>query len=468
LELAKIELAHRDPADLGAYVFEWEPQPCHRQWQQAVTENNRTVIFAPVEHGKSAQLSVARPLWEIGRDPTTSGAIISDSARQAQRFLAVISQTIATNKRYQAVFPHVRPEERKGHAQQWGSEAIIVERDAPDLKDPTVQALGVEGAILGARLKWAVLDDVLNFSNTLTPDAREKTLSWYQSTLTGRMLEDSWVLWIQTPWDKDDAPHRLANERGYASFSFDAEENLWPARWTKERLEERRKELGEFEYLRQLRCQVAEDARRVFQREWLGRARAIAQSEGLRLLRAFPPSGSGALRHGERVGLGVDLAVQKGRENDLSAIVAEAFDVSSKTRRILWVEAGQWEFGEIIARVRDLGASLRAEVAVVEDNAAQAYVVQHLRDMGGLYVVGHTTGTQKWSPDIGVQSMAVDFEAGRWRLPEGDEVDALIREAADFRPGQHTGDRLMALWLIDKHFSREAGSASTRRKPLGL
>lgn len=472
-ELAKIHKARRDSAYLGEYVFGWTNADFHVRWHRVPDEHKRFVIFASVEHGKSRQLSVTRPLWEIGNDPNTTGAIISDAARQSEGWLALIAQTIETSPRYQAVFPWVRKEQRPGRIQKWGAEAIIVERDDVTVKDPTVQAVGVEGAILGVRLRWCILDDPLSFQSTLTDAGRQKTLDWYRSTIVGRMLDtaagSSWVGWILTAWDEDDAPHRLVRESGYEGFKFPAHavgdntrDVLWPEAWPAERLALRREELREFEYGRQFLCDVASDVRRIFKREWMAQCRELAAEEGLVLCDGRPPGAA------YRIGVGVDLAVQKGRENDLTCFFVLGYDVLTQTRRVLWIESGQWEFPEIVQRLISVHERFHPDVFVVEDNAAQAYLVQHLQHTTAINVVGRTTGRNKWDPEIGIQAMAPDFEYGKWRLPEGQEVDHFMRELIDFRPGQHTGDRAMAGWHADSYFTRSAGRAVSGYYPAGM
>lgn len=472
-EIAKILEARRSSAFLGEYVFGWENKWFHDRWHEIVNVEPYWIIFASVEHGKSWQLAITRPLWEIGNNVNTTGAIISETAGQSQERLAAIAQTIQTNPRYQAVFPWVREEKRKGRIQKWGSEGIIVERDDPTVKDPTVQAAGIEGAILGARLRWCLLDDPLSFKSTFTEGMRQKTFDWFRSTVIGRMLDrpgsSSWVGWILTAWDEDDAAHRLEREGGFTGFRFPAHsvgdpasEVLWPEAFPPNRLADRRRVLGEFEYARQFLCQVTSDARRIFQREWLAECRRLAVVGGLHLCASRPDWADGW-----RVGVGVDLAIQKGKEADLTALFTLAFNPLTEERRVVSIESGQWEFPEIVHRIKSTQERFGPEFFVIEDNAFQAALVQHLRHTTAITVVGHTTGRDKWDPDVGVQAMAPAFEFGKWRLPEGDIVDKLIRGFANFRPGQHTMDEVMACWLIDNEFSKQ-GRVLSRPKPAGL
>jgi len=107
-EIAKILEARRSSAFLGEYVFGWENKWFHDRWHEIVNVEPYWIIFASVEHGKSWQLAITRPLWEIGNNVNTTGAIISETAGQSQERLAAIAQTIQTNPLYQSVFPWVR------------------------------------------------------------------------------------------------------------------------------------------------------------------------------------------------------------------------------------------------------------------------------------------------------------------------------------------------------------------------
>ena len=100
---------------------------------------------------------------------------------------------------------------------------------------------------------------------------------------------------------------------------------------------------------------------------------------------------------------------------------------------------------------------------MVEDNAAQRYIVQLLQGTV-VPVIGVRTGRSKTHPEYGIEGMAVELAAGRWTIPSKSgkaepEVADWVSEMLFYDPRNHTGDRLMASW-----FARE-GARRLAEKP---
>jgi hypothetical protein len=87
---------------------------------------------------------------------------------------------------------------------------------------------------------------------------------------------------------------------------------------------------------------------------------------------------------------------------------------------------------------------------VVENNAAQDYLLQFTREKG-IPVKAHTTGTSKADPRFGVPSIAQELEMGLWALPLEPFIHQWRADCLSYSPDKHTGDTLMASW-----FAREA------------
>jgi hypothetical protein len=118
------------------------------------------------------------------------------------------------------------------------------------------------------------------------------------------------------------------------------------------------------------------------------------------------------------------------------------------------IESGRWTAPEILKRIVNAHV-LFGSVCVVENVAAQQYIVQMLQAGTAIPVKGFTTGKQKASPEFGVEALAAEFEAKKWIIPSGKggkqrskEVDAWLLELVNYEPPPaHTGDRLMASWF---------------------
>lgn len=431
--------------------------PFHYRIQRAFTDHDTCVIFAPPEHGKTIQTAL-RIIWEIGRDPTRRVLYVSSSATQASKVLGVVANNIKFNEAVWRVFPRLRPT----NFDKWTTTSIQLAGFRGTKKDYTMQAVGVGGSILGSRVDVAVLDDVIDLANSSTASQRRKMVEWFESTLLTRITDGGRIWLIGTPWHKSDLPH-VMEERGAATLRFPVEDNpgrdgsgafLWPARWNRRRLEARRRQMSGWRFQQQYYIQDSSPEGSPFSlkiiEDCYGPARTFGQA--------------GAVPDGYQFITGVDLAIGKNLENDLTAFVTLASDGTHKS--LVDVRAGRYGLFEIKA-VAEQVFSQYGGVFVVENNAAQDYMVQLLKGATRIPVMPSTTsrGT-KISEDFGIPAMAVDLENGRWTFPARPRVPAEVKELVDemvaYNPGHHTGDRLMALYLawsgVDKMFRRSETS----------
>jgi hypothetical protein len=77
----------------------------------------------------------------------------------------------------------------RGARAKWTDSQLRIEGAVATEKDFSLQALGIGGDLLGTRLDFAVLDDLLNLDNTYTADQRAKVTQWVTAVLLGRMVE---------------------------------------------------------------------------------------------------------------------------------------------------------------------------------------------------------------------------------------------------------------------------------------
>ncbi len=448
----QIQLARRDPNTFIEYVMRddktgqpLQQAPVHEAWQQLMTEHERLVVLASVEGGKSSQVSISRVLWELGKDPTLRCAIVSNTYEQATKLLRPIAKYIEQSAELKRVFPKLIPGE------PWRDNAITVQRPTTS-KDPSIQVLGVHGNILGARIDLLVLDDVLDYENTRTDAMRKELWDWYHATLTGRLTDKARVWIVGTPFHPQDVLHRFAAQPGWKALRYpviDPATGLprWPERWSMERINKRRDEMGPLEFSRQMLCQARDDASARFKVEWIDRC--LARGRG----KQQQSYGLSALPRGVKTYTGVDLAVQKHAHADLTVLFTIAVLLNGD-REVINIESGRWSGPEIITHLVETHRRYLSSV-MVENNASQQYIIDFAK--GSLPGVrAFTTGRNKAHPEFGVESLAAEMANGKWIIPSGDgklhpEITAWIQEMLHYSPEMHTGDRLMACW-----FAREA------------
>jgi hypothetical protein len=495
---ARLSLARRDPNTFIELVMRdefngnpVEQAPCHVAWHRALDEHRRVVLFAHIESGKTNQFSIGRTLWELGRNRNLRVALVSNTYHQAEKNVRAVAEYIERSEMLHGIFPELLPSE------PWTNAYFNVQGDTIK-RDPSVQAVGVHGNILGARLDWVILDDILDYENTLTSRQRQDLWDWYLATFAGRLTAHARVMCIGTAWHPDDIMHRWEREPAWfcmRSPVVDASgASTWPQRWPKDRIDAKRSELGPLEFARQMLCKARDDSESRFRQEWIDAC--LEKGDGLvhagdvkdffdlneelrppwwddedvdddareaaaRLLVAGQEKPA---RHFEgKFVTGVDLAVQRHAAADETALFT-LYQRPDGLRQVVEVQAGKWTGPEIVRRIVEVHQRFDS-IVVVENNAAQDFVLQFVRaQQVTVPVLPFTTGKNKAHPEFGVESIAAEFAAGRWVIPSLNgralhpQVDKWIQELLFYDPRAHTGDRLMACW-----FAREIARRSEQQ-----
>jgi hypothetical protein len=180
-----------------------------------------------------------------------------------------------------------------------------------------------------------------------------------------------------------------------------------------------------------------------FKSEWIDVALKRGQGKDLKY-------GLSAVPHGYRVYTGVDLAVQKHSAADWTVLFTIIVHPDG-TREVLSCERERLSGPEIIARIFDVHKRFQS-ICIVENNAAQDFIVQFAMSQGATFIRPYTTGRNKASPEFGVETLATEMAAGKWIIPnKGGRVDPSLdpwlSEMVNYDPTAHTGDCLMASWF---------------------
>lgn len=477
---ARVALARRDPCVFVSGLTDpltgrpLYAAPFQRAWHEAIERQPRLVLWAPVEHGKTTRLQ-GHTIWRLGRNPRMHGLIVGESAGSAIKILSAVRRMIDEDPWVREVFPHLRP--LAGKYAKWTDEAIRVEGQLPGDKDYSLQAVGVGGSILGARLDWVWADDVCSFHTTATALQRAKVRDWWASTITGRLLAGATALVSGNAWFPDDVMHWLTKEAAYASSKVEAYQEaedgsvradsiLWPERFTAEELTKRVTGYGSHvEARRNLRCVAYSSGSSQFEIEWFDRAFLLG-SELWGSMFGSSGHARGSLTprflheyHGPLPTFtGVDLGVGVKAKNDQSCLFTIAADAATGRKFVIHVESGRWKGPELIDKIRDVHRRYGSRI-LVENNAGQDFLVQWLQEKGVL-VEGFTTTGAKADPRFGVPAIATELSRGLWVLPEEPELHKWRAQCLDFDPSGHVGDRLMASW-----FAREAARTAPMVTP---
>jgi hypothetical protein len=212
------------------------------------------------------------------------------------------------------------------------------------------------------------------------------------------------------------------------------------------------------EFARQMLCVARDDSASRFKREWIDKAVARGRELGATHgLNAVPP--------GCKTYTGVDLAVQQHDAADLTVLFT-IMVYPNGDRQVMECLSGRWSGPDIVSRIADAHYRWQS-IAIVENNAAQDFIIQFARATSAVPVRAFTTGRNKAHPEFGVESLAAEMAAGKWIVPSAGgrpspEVEAWIQELLFYDPAAHTGDRVMASW-----FAREGARMGVQRVEQG-
>lgn len=447
-------------------------EPFHVEWQRFLRANEMAVLVAPVEHAKTQQIAVAKALHLIGQDPSRRGAIISNTAKMARKSLNGIRTHIEENTRVHEVFPDLKPSQREGDP--WGQQQITVQRGTI-ANDPTLQAVGAFGDIVGSRLDFIIVDDILDFENTRTEEQRKKLIEWFYTTVDTRLTDGGVVYVIGTPWHPEDLLHELVKNPGWEGKWYSAVKNpqanpdewepLWPRVWPTRRLLKKHQNTPETVFSRKYLCQVRLEAIARFKEEWWKRAVALGRG---RTFLAEAPFAQGNVRR-LKCFTGVDLGVGQGKDNALTVIMTIAL-LDNQRRLIVDIQSGKWQSPEIIQRIENVYLRYDSDI-YVENNGAQKFLV----DFTTFPVEGFRTGMNKHDEEFGVEALAVEWRNMWWVVPSGqtgtdasvdDEALKLRHAMLYYNPEAHTPDHLMAMWIARECLRAKQGARQTHMDTL--
>ncbi len=424
--------------------------PMHLEFHALAAKHKRLVLMAHFESGKTENLAIARTLWELGRDPSLTFAVVSKTEGQSMKTTRRIREIIETSAELRMVFPDLRP------GRPWGDTAFCIDRPHGQ-RTPSVQAFGIDVAILGDRVDRMLLDDLADWESSRTEVQRRATTDKTLTHLMSRLTERARVVCTGVPFHVEDTISTLARMPGWYCGRFPVMDDFglprWPERWPEERIEDVRVAMGPAAAARMLdlnpvsdadACFIEADITAAIQRgeratplsDWKGRTALVNRSPAYRVV------------------VGVDPAVGLKPTNDLSAVVAGLVHPNGD-REVLGCDAGRWPFGSIIEHINDMVMRFAADAVAVETNAAQAWLAQAvLAGQRPIQVLRHVTGRGQMSLAYRVEQLGQELHAGRWIFPStggrlrDQQVGALVRDMSLMtRADPHVPDRVAALCM---------------------
>jgi hypothetical protein len=233
----------------------------------------RKLVLMPREHAKTSIVAHALPIHILLQPaegniyfPGIDGCecrilLAGETQTMAARNLRVITSAFEENNLIKALWPHRRWEAPRRQASAWNNQEIIIPRKT-EWPDPSVRAIGVGGAITGARPNVLIKDDLISIEAANSETVMWSAIEWHRASRA--LLEEyekeselqSLEFIIGTRWavfdlysyiiDHDPSVDVIGKE--FHAIIRDGK-ILWPERITEEFIEQKRSEYGSLYYL---------------------------------------------------------------------------------------------------------------------------------------------------------------------------------------------------------------------------
>jgi hypothetical protein len=150
-------------------------------------EKTYVVINVAPGSGKSTLFTHDIPAWLAARDPHIRGLVGSRTERQAAQYTGRLRRSFGNERSafVQELGPF-RPLQRD----LWRNSEFIIavpDDEINDEKEPTFSAYGQDSGFLGGRYDFVIWDDLVDFRNAKSIEAREQLINWYETEAITRL-----------------------------------------------------------------------------------------------------------------------------------------------------------------------------------------------------------------------------------------------------------------------------------------
>jgi predicted phage terminase large subunit-like protein len=215
----------------------------------------RLFITAPPRHWKSSITAEKFPLRCLAENPKMSIGCFSHGATLPIRFSKNIRNNIASNPKFQELYPDIRLKEDSANMSDWALRGAY---------RSSFRAFGVGSSPTGEGFDGIIIDDpVADAQEAYNITRLEFIWQWYQETLRDRLNAGGWIVLVMSRWHELDLAGRLLKEAAAGSgvpwevlhlpaladtdndvLGRKQGEALWPEQWPAELLMKTKMEIG--------------------------------------------------------------------------------------------------------------------------------------------------------------------------------------------------------------------------------
>lgn len=208
--------------------------------QNGIDIKRRLLFVAPRGFAKSTLCSVAFPLWLALFRKKTDIMLVSATASLAKEMLRKVRNELKNNPKVLQDFGDLVSDEKDTE------EHVILKNGVQ------IRAKGRGFQIRGLRPDCIVCDDLEDEEIIYSKEQREKLEHWFMRTLLPTLKPDQGLLYVGTMLHQASLMAKLRIKPEFTSRFYQALTNgrsIWEEMWPTERLNELRRELGEYAFL---------------------------------------------------------------------------------------------------------------------------------------------------------------------------------------------------------------------------
>lgn len=441
--------------------------PFAKDWVAHALDSRHLLLNVPPRHAKSKVLTVWYPLWNIVRNRDVQIVIVSQTVGMAHKFCREMEVHLSRPGGIVSDFGRFKPVEPVVWRPSQGEFLVEGRRREVLPGDLTVQARGAGTQILGMEADLIIVDDPVSREIARSEVEREKMGEWFHGDVYTRLSPAGRIVVVGQRLHPFDLYGEIAEQRySYGSrkgqplwdhilypaiLDHDKEEVLWPEVWPYERLMEtyeamKRKD-GAYLFEAMYQQNPIPPELILLKREWI----------------------EGCTDPGREVGHGLAadnrrcrvLSIDPSPTEHAGAVIADLSADQAFGCTILEARSEKMDVRQMMAYLMRAYSQYHIDYCIIESNSAHFFLqdptLQQFFISSGVKLLTHNTNKNKQDPILGVQSLAMDFEFGRIRIPAGNaESRALMQPFLDeclMYPLSPRDDQLMALWFIKFNFA---------------
>lgn len=417
----------------------------HLEWDKLALGGKKVCVLASRNLGKSYYWSMALPLFLASYQPGAVTFILGSTQDTAQMIMSRIVNQLENNEKLRHLLPTSRA------TRKWNTSLIRLENGHE------IHCAGMGTKKRGFHPDNIIGDDLLSDADAYSETIRQRTISYWFSAVVPMLNPGGTMVVVGTPQSaRDLLVGNLRTNPAYNYVVFPGEVNgepTWAERLSREWLDDRKAEIGNVRYAREILCQPVADTSSLF-------PLALFQGEPVE---QYGVSLGMPREHWAASGMSIyqacDLAMSQEVGSDYTVIITIGIDAHQNIWIIDIQRVRGMPFEQQKALIAQMGHKYQPTAIVIESNQAQRFMADELIRTTNLPVVRFTTTAAKHSLEHGLPSMKLMFENRKLRLPRGDAAsiemtDILTDEFNNFTflggkavsVGEHD-DVAMALWI---------------------